>query len=233
VARRGTHRLPHGWVHTAFGDRTDGDFSVGLPDDDRRRVRRALVDRPWTWLRQVHGARVIRVERPGEGAGSEADAAVTDVAGAVLGVQVADCAPVLFWGPTDGGVAIGAAHAGWRGLRAGVLREVVGHLEDLGAREVSWDLGPCISAGAYEFGTDDLAELEELLGPEVRSTTGHGAPALDLPAAVAAAVAAAGVTGPQVSGPPPCTATGARWWSHRARGDLARQVAAIWWEPSR
>src|SRR5438876_12396346 len=82
--------------------------------------RRVVVDLRWTWLRQVHGDRVVTVSSPGAGAGSRADAAVTDQAGCALAVLTADCAPVALASPQG---VLGVAHAGWRGLEAGVLEQ--------------------------------------------------------------------------------------------------------------
>ena len=76
------------------------------------------------WLQQVHGTGVLRVDAPpGDGPEPVADAAVTSTPGVVLAILTADCLPVLF-AARDGG-EIGAAHAGWRGLAAGVLEATV------------------------------------------------------------------------------------------------------------
>ena len=82
-----------------FTGRDEGDMGHGGRyvvdvDAEVEARRRAVVDRPWTWLRQVHGADVVEVRTPGDGAGTRADAAVTAEAGCVLAVLVADCAPV-------------------------------------------------------------------------------------------------------------------------------------------
>jgi len=81
------------------------------------------------FLRQVHGARVVRIgtgdARP-EAPLHEADASVTTEPGVACTVQVADCLPVLFAAP--GGRGVAAAHAGWRGLAAGVLEATVARL---------------------------------------------------------------------------------------------------------
>src|SRR5947209_17415238 len=98
-----------------------GGAYVGEVSRDVERRRRAVVDEPWTWLRQVHGAEVVRVNRAGENAGRSADAAVTDSPRCAIAVLAADCPPVVLAG--DGVVAV--AHAGWRGLLAGVLPATV------------------------------------------------------------------------------------------------------------
>jgi YfiH family protein len=183
--------------------------------------RRAVVALPWTWLRQVHGAGVVRVTRPGEHAGAVADAAVTDVPGAALSVGVADCAPVIL--EADG--AVGVVHAGWRGLAAGVVPAAVAALRELTDGPVRATLGPCIRPGCYEFGPDDLDAVASVLGDEVRAETDIGRPALDVPAAVRASLRSVGVEAVTDTGV--CTRCSPDHWSHRG-GDRHRQVAAAW-----
>ncbi len=126
---------------------------------------------------------------PGDGAGEAADAAVTDQPGAVLAVHTADCVPVLL-ADEEAGV-VGAAHAGWRGLLRGVLDATLDAMAGLGASvdAVTAHVGPHIRARCYEFGVDDLDAVVARLGPEVAATTAWGTPALDLGAAVRAALA--------------------------------------------
>lgn len=192
--------MPH-----RFTDRTDGDLRV------------AASSTAWTWLRQVHGADVVVVSRPGEHAGAEADAAVTTVPGATLAVLVADCAPVAL--RADG--VVGVAHAGWRGLVAGVLRSTVDAMRALGAGPITAEVGPCIHACCYEFGSGDAAAVSAAVGEEV-----FAAGALDLPRAVRAALRGAGVT--DVAVDPTCTSCSARHWSHRRGADPERQGVLAW-----
>ena len=177
----------------------------------------------WTWLRQVHGARVVVVDEPGGAAGAEADAAVSATTDTVLAVHSADCAVVGLWSPQG---VIGAAHAGWRGLRAGVLPRTVEAMAALGATDVRAVLGPSIEAACYEFGAADLAGLVDALGPRLAATTDDGAPALDLVAGVRAALASAGVGDVDASWWC-CTACSSRHYSHRARGDAGRTALLI------
>jgi len=185
--------------------------------------RRAVVDAQWTWLRQVHGDTVVTVGSPGSGAGSKADASVTDRPGAVLAVLTADCAPVALVSP-EGVVA--AVHAGWRGLRAGVLQRAVEAARRAGATDVRAVLGPCIHAECYEFGDADLDAVAAGLGDGVRALTGQGRAALDVPAAVCAALEQAGVT--ELDDVDVCTACSGDYFSFRARGELARQAMVVW-----
>jgi YfiH family protein len=100
------------------------------------------------WLRQVHGTRVV-VEPVHDEA--DADAAVTRTPGTVLAIQTADCLPVLFC--AGDGSEIGAAHAGWRGLAAGVLENTLAAMRAPRANTVAW-LGPAIAAQSYEVGEE-------------------------------------------------------------------------------
>ena len=112
---------------------------------------RALLPVDPAWLRQVHGVRVIDLdrERPGE-----ADAAVTHKHNTVCAIQVADCMPVLL--ADERAEVIGAAHAGWRGLSGGVLEATIQAMNLPGARLLAW-LGPAIGPTAYEVG-DEVRE---------------------------------------------------------------------------
>jgi polyphenol oxidase len=204
-----------------------GDLSVLRPGPDLDARRRALVDAPWTWLRQVHGPAVVAVAAPGEHAGAQADAAVTAVPCAALAVHTADCAPIALVS-AEGPVA--AVHAGWRGLAGGVIEATVAALRAAGAGDLRALVGPCIHPSCYEFGKDTLDEVVAAVGEEARGTTADGRPALDLPAAVVATLHRAGVD--DVEGPPACTACDAegRFFSHRARADAGRQATLVWVE---
>jgi YfiH family protein len=199
-------------VHTVFGDR-----STSLEQ---------ICSLPCTWLDQVHGAEVVVVRAPGEHAGAVADGAVTDVVGAALSIRTADCAPVLLW--SDAGI-IGAAHAGWRGLYEGVVENTVARMEELGATDVTAEIGPTISPAAYEFGRAELTRMALRFGPEVVGATSDGEPALDVVAAVRAVLDVLGVT--LRSPNPPCTATDERYHSWRARRDTGRQHSVVWMTP--
>lgn len=215
------------WIFTSSAE---GDFASSVPSGELEQRCRRLVDLPWTLLDQVHGSTVVEVDAPGACAGSSADAAVTAVAGAALAIRTADCAGVVLVGSSAaaGEMAVGVAHAGWRGLADGVLQNTVERLLALGAEKVEWHLGPCISAAAYEFGVADLDRVVERYGPTLRARTAGGSPALDLRAGVAAALAEVGAV--RAGSEPPCTATDPGYFSWRARGDHGRQVTVAWLE---
>ncbi len=198
-----------------------GDMAGDSAAVERR--RRAVVDLPWTVLQQVHGARVVTVERPGAGSGEAADAAVTSSAGAVLAVLTADCAPVALASPEG---VIGVAHAGWKGLRAGVVEAAVQSMRRLGATRIEAVVGPCIHPCCYTFGEDELAALESRFGPRVRARDRSGAPALDLPAGVRAALHNAGASLVGEAGT--CTGCSDGFWSWRTAQSKRRQATIVW-----
>jgi hypothetical protein len=191
------------------------------PDVEAR--RRAVMDGPWTWLRQVHGDTVVTVTERGTEAGTKADASVTSEPGAVLAVLTADCAPVALVSPEG---IVGAVHAGWRGLVAGVLERAVETARGLGATELSAVLGPCIHPECYEFGAADLDAVAARLGDGVRAATTDGRPALDVPTAVASALKEAGVV--EFEDVDVCTACSDDYFSWRARKENARQALVVW-----
>ena len=202
-----------------FSDRSEGDFGGGSPQQ-----RAPVATGRWTRLRQQHGAVVVTVTAPGGDDGVAADAAVTAVSEAVLAIRSADCAPVALVA-AEGVVA--AVHAGWRGLAAGVVEHAADAVRRLGGRELRAYVGPCIHPECYEFGIEPLGDLAERLGPEIVSRTAWGAPALDIPAAVRAALRRAGID--DVIEANRCTACEAEaWYSHRARGETGRHVLATW-----
>jgi len=208
-----------------FTDRRHGDLAVdGAPVELAAR-RDAVRATPWTWLRQVHGSRVVQVTVAGEHAGVQADAAVTATPGVALAVHSADCASVLLVG--EGG--IGVAHAGWRGIVAGVIESTAAAMADLGTPPQRAVLGPCIRSRCYEFGDDDLDAVAARYGDGVRSTTGWGTGSLDLAAAVTGACRAAGIDELDDAGT--CTACSPLHWSHRVTGDTGRQALVAWLGP--
>lgn len=123
---------------------------------NRTRVAEAMgapVERLVT-VNQIHSPDVVTITAPHDGAAPQADGMVTATPGLVLGVLTADCQPVLF-ADAEAGV-IGAAHAGWRGTRDGVLEAVLDAMETLGAQRsrIAAVIGPTISQAAYEVGPE-------------------------------------------------------------------------------
>ena len=180
------------------------------------------------WLKQVHGARVVDAH---QAAGEpEADAAVAHGPGAVCVVKAADCLPVLF--TDEAGTVVGAAHAGWRGLAAGVLEATVDAMRAPPETVLAW-LGPAIGPRAYEVGAEVraafLARDAQLAAAFVPNRPGHWL--LDLYAAARQRLAVRGVT--RVHGGGFCTySEPARFPSWRR--DRARErIAAFVWLESR
>jgi YfiH family protein len=178
----------------------------------------------WTWLRQVHGDRVVVVTRPGEHAGVEGDAAVTAVPGCALVVRTADCAPVVISGPRS----VAVVHLGWRGLVADLVARTMEQLTVLDEGPFAATVGPCIHPGCYEFVGPELDQVVARFGAGVRSETTDGRPALDLPATVRAALEEAGIA--EYAEVTTCTACTTDFFSHRARQDTGRFATVAWLE---
>ncbi len=122
---------------------------------NRARVAHAMGVAPeaLVTVHQVHSADAVLITTP-PALRPRADAMVTATPGIALAVLTADCQPVLFADPQAG--VIGAAHAGWRGARDGVLEATIDAMEALGAerRNIAAVVGPCISQNAYEVGQE-------------------------------------------------------------------------------
>ena len=206
-------------VRVAVTDRTDGDFAVGAPDVERR--RRHLVDRPWRWLHQVHGAEVVDGDDPTVRPGVDGDAVVTSGSDVALAVQAADCVPIALIN-LDG--PIGVVHAGWRGLVAGVIEAAAEELRQRSTGEVVAVVGPHIRTECYEFGPE-LDELVERFGPEVAGHTAAGTPALDLSAVVRTVLAGASIDVAVDDGRCTCAE---ELFSHRWGGDRERHALVAW-----
>jgi hypothetical protein len=204
--------------------RPEGDLGpVATGGSELERRRRSIVDRPWSWVTQVHGAGVVVVRDPDQRGGAEGDALVSDHPAACLAVFTADCAPIALASPEG---VIGAVHAGWRGLTAGVIGSAARAMRTLGATGIVARLGPCIHAECYEFSPRDLDPVAARLGPAVRANTATGRPALDLPEAVRASLRAADVD--LVADDDVCTACSPAHFSYRARGERQRMALVVW-----
>lgn len=138
------------------GDAVDDEAAVA---ENQRRFASALRATP-VYLDQVHGAEVVRLGPADLALGQplhRADASVTTTPGLACAVLVADCLPVLLC--SRNGRAVGAAHAGWRGLAAGVIEqtvEAVCELAGCAPQEVIAWLGACIGPREFEVGADVL-----------------------------------------------------------------------------
>lgn len=237
-AFRTTHGPADSPVDLAFTDRHGGvsgapfdSLNLALEgDDDPRSVadnlRRVLDDfAPGDLLadlHQVHGAEVVTVaDVPGEWVRPDADAIVAATPGVVLAVRAADCVPVLLADPRAG--VVGAAHAGRKGVAAGVVRRTVERMRDLGATDVTAWIGPHVCGSCYEVPAEMQAEVAAAV-PATAATTSWGTPALDLGAGVRGQLEAAGAVVVDVSR---CTRESADLYSHRRDGRGAGRLAGL------
>jgi YfiH family protein len=197
---------------------TTRDFG-DLADEAARRKLRALLPAEPAWLKQVHGTRLVDLDTDVE---READAALTRRLQTVCIVKAADCMPVLF--ADVAGTAVAAAHAGWRGLAAGVLEATVEAMRVPRQDLIAW-LGPAIGPQAYEVGEDVHRAFCGYPHAFVPTRPGHWR--LDL-----YAVARAKLGGLKaVSGGGFCTYSDSqRFFSFRRERTSARMAAAIWLE---
>jgi YfiH family protein len=224
---------PHGLSAPTDGACCDAEAAVL---ENQRRFGAALGARP-VWLNQVHGTAVVRLEsghlRPGA-ALPVADASICTEPGIACTVLVADCLPLLLC--SADGLAVGAAHAGWRGLAGGVIDNTLAALcAAAGCRAdqlLAW-LGPCIGPQAFEVGADVLLAFGQTLqSPDPTlfvyrprldgSPRWHG----NLVELARRRLTTLGVL--QISGGAWCTATDAsRFFSFRRDGRTGRLAAAV------
>jgi len=226
---------PWGAAPDSGGGMNLGFGSTDEPDrvrTNRERLGALLPAEPF-WLKQVHGAVVVDADSGGDSlpAADASTAIGTDVVCAVL---VADCLPVLL--ADAQGRAVAAAHAGWRGLAAGVLQETVARLRqrieahhgDTQPQILAW-LGPGIGPQRFEVGAEVLAAMQVRL--PLAAAAFQPAPGAkyraDLYALATQALAQCGVS--NVSGGGLCTASDPRrFFSYRRDGITGRHAALIW-----
>lgn len=229
-------------VHAAISTRAGGvstapwdslNLATHVGDDpahvaeNRRRLRAAVrLPAEPCWLEQVHGCDVVVA---GDGpAGCPADASVAEYPGVVCAVLTADCVPTLFC--DRGGRWVGAAHAGWRGLAAGVLERTVAQAPVPAAELLAW-LGPAIGPAAFEVGSEVRetfvaydAGTEACFRP---SPTGRWL--ADLYALARLRLKAAGIG--WIGGGSECTYSDARrFYSYRRDGLTGRMASLVWLE---
>jgi YfiH family protein len=201
------------------------DLAAGADPADWQVVS-ATLGVPLFAARQVHGTAVVEVTAatdPAVLAATPADALFTAAPRIGLAVRVADCVPVLVADAAAG--LVGAAHAGRVGLVAGVLPALLDALARAGSRAPTAWIGPHICGACYEVPADLREEVAAVL-PAAATTTSWGTPALDLGAAAAVQLEAAGC---RVLRRDPCTRTTPSLHSHRRDGAAAgRQAGVVW-----
>ena len=208
-----------------MSEAADGDMAVGGPENILLSQCHALAPGTWTWLEQVHGTSVVEVLEAGGGAGTAADAAVTVASNAPIAVQVADCVPIALLG-CDG---VAVVHAGWRGLRDGILERAAHALSAITDGPFQAVVGPHIGACCYAFGDRDLDDMADRLGPAVRGRTRDSRPSLDLAAGVEHVLDTLDAAIAVVDGT--CTSCDERYWSYRGTGTTRRQAMVAWIQP--
>ena len=210
-------------------------FNLGLRSGDandavqaNRGAMQQVLGLPSTprWLRQVHGVNVAELGPLPSVDEPEADAAVSHIPGTVLAILTADCLPVLFC--ADDGSEIGAAHAGWRGLAAGVLEATLTQLETPPRRVLAW-LGPCIGATSYEVGGEvrQAFVASDAAAASCFAPTRPGHWLADLAALARRRLQAAGVQ--RIHGGGFDTRTDARFYSYRRDGARSGRFASLIW----
>lgn len=201
--------------------------SPAAVERNRRLLAGHLPSEP-LWLQQVHGTKVARADAVSSGV--EADAAFTDRVGVVCAVMTADCLPVLLC--DRAGSVVAAAHAGWRGLVAGVLERTVDGMGVPPAEVMAW-LGPAIGPQAFEVGDEVRAAFcahdpsaADAFAAGVRS----GKWMADIYALARQRLRVAGVG--RIDGGGMCTVADAgRFYSYRRDGVTGRFASLVWIEP--
>jgi len=218
-----------------------GDEAAAVAEN-RRRVATALrLPAAPLWLSQRHGSAVVAADdvivsaddamasADERDAAPPGDAAVTWRAGRVLAVLVADCLPVLL-ARRDGG-AVAVAHAGWRGLAAGVIESTIAALGAAGEELLAW-LGPAIGPAHFEVG-DEVREAfcrQQRQADAAFVRNGRGRWQCDLPQLARQRLSALGVRA--VHGGARCTyREPASFYSYRRDGVTGRMAALIWMAP--
>lgn len=194
---------------------------------NRALLRQSVPEDP-KWLAQVHGVRAVDADRLQDEV--EADAAFARRPGTVCAVTIADCLPVLF--TTHDGSAVAAAHAGWRGLAAGVLESTIRALA-VPPRELTAWLGPGIGPRAFEVGEDvrDAFLSQDVQAKAAFRPRTAGKWLCDLVLLARQRLQALGMT--DLHGGNVCTYSDPeRFFSHRRDGVTGRMAALIWIAPS-
>lgn len=192
-----------------------------------RALLRALLPAEPAWLTQIHGTQVL--DAASVSGAPEGDASITTVPGIVCAIMTADCMPVLL--ADVHGRVVGAAHAGWRGLAAGVLQNTVAAMRAAGATDITAWLGPGIGPQAFEVG-EEVRDAFTSLGSESHAAF-HAIAAkpgkflADLPALARRVLSAEGVS--TVAGGTDCTVSDARrFYSYRRDRVTGRMASLIW-----
>jgi YfiH family protein len=184
---------------------------------------RKLAPAEPAWLKQVHGTRVVDLDSD---TAREGDAAISRSKNMVCVVRAADCLPVFL--TDEGGSAVGVAHAGWRGLCAGVVEATLDALGLAPSRTLAW-LGPAIGPRVYEVGDEvrDAFLVRDGNAAAAFAPSQAGRWLLDLYAVARQRLESRGVAG--ITGGGFCTYSDpARFFSYRRERASGRMAALIW-----
>lgn len=208
-----------------------GDLSRDVATNRERLACR--LPGPPRWLEQVHGITVFDADQASDadadGPAPRADASITTRRALVLAVLTADCLPILL--SSEDGEAIGAVHAGWRGLAAGVVESTLRALElRAGPRRwLAW-LGPAIGPTRFEVGQevhDAFCAVDREAHAAFSPGVAPGKWYADLYQLARQRLARAGVT--QVFGGGLCTVSDRdRFYSYRRDRETGRMASLIW-----
>lgn len=206
-----------------LGDHVDDDSQA--VSQNRSKLTSCLNIQP-AWLKQVHGIDVVEAT-PAQV--MQADASWSRTPGVACTIMTADCLPTLFCNRQ--GTQVAAAHAGWRGLAAGVLEAAVGSFADAPSQILVW-LGPAIGPQAFEVGPEVLEafmathpETSEAFVPSVNP----GKFMADIYQLARLRLAAYGVTA--VYGGGLSTYNDERFFSYRRGARTGRFASLVWIEP--
>ena len=200
-----------------------GDDEEKVRQNRQRLVQLAKLPAEPFWLRQVHGTTVMTI--PSQTPDNCADASWTETVGAVCVVMTADCLPVLFC--RLDGKQVAAAHAGWRGLHAGVLEQTIAQFSGPPHLIKAW-LGPAIGPTAFEVGK----EVRDAFIQQDRQTSSYFKPQGNRYLAHLAGLATsrlqtAGIT--DITNSNCCTYRDqSRFFSYRRESITGRMASLIW-----
>lgn len=206
----------------------DGDDPATVERNRQLLIEHARLPSAPHWLKQVHGVDVVRCETGSNGDEATADASVTSTPGVVLTILTADCLPVVI--AAEDGCEVAAAHAGWRGLAAGVLEATVAAMRTPPDRVLAW-LGPAAGPHAYEVGEEVFRAFvghdPASIAAFVATRPGHWR--VDLYALARMRLAQAGVT--RVHGGDRCTMSEPQhFFSHRRDARTGRMATLVWFD---
>ena len=194
--------------------------------ENRRRLAEALPGDTVCWLNQVHGVSAVEAT---PGVVPDADAHWTAARNLPVAVLTADCLPVVLMARDES--CVGIAHAGWRGLAAGVLESLLAAMPAEPASMSAW-LGPAISAVAYEVGPEVKTAFEQQCGEEsgdcFHPSHRQGHWMADLSALARLRLGRAGVS--MITSGSRCThGQSDHFFSHRREGPATGRMATLVW----